>query len=616
MNKISGANEWGASKENIMFGCQHDCHYCLDGNTLIMMANGLTKNIKDIEIGDLIYGVKKDGVYWKYIVSEVTNKWKTRKTSYKITLENGTELISSADHRWLANRGGWKYVKGEMSGNNRRPYLTTNNTLRGFGNSTDTNKYKETDLYKKGYLSGMINGDGSLGIYDYSGKRGRKDVQYRFKLAIIDIEGIERTEKYLKYFGIDVKRYITPMKRRNGNIENFVSIRTNKKSNYYLIKKLISHKKQKEFLRGYLAGIFDAEGNGSGVNRNIKRISNTDEKIISMIESGMKIYSFHSVFDKDQIRPSGKILRTIRIKGGHREFIRFFQITQPAIKRHFDISGGSVKTFSGTKIISIKKHRKNQELYDITTTSENFIANGLISHNCYAKAMSPRHKKIDLEHWADPIIRHDKLAKSIGKRKGTIMFPTTHDLHPDNLQYIIPFIKKLLSPGNKVLIVTKPHLRVIKTICWNFENRKDQILFRFTMGSAFDEILKFWEPNAPSFSERKQALIYAYEKGFQTSISAEPMLDDQIGVLISICRLYVTDAIWLGKMNNARTRCKINGYGDPETMAHLDLIEKWQSDESILDLYEQYHDDPIIKWKESIKEIVGLKLATEKGMDI
>ncbi len=40
-----------------------------------------------------------------------------------------------------------------------------------------------------------------------------------------------------------------------------------------------------------------------------------------------------------------------------------------------------------------------------------------------------------------------------------------------------------------------------------------------------------------------------------------------------------------------------------------------QSDEFIWDLYSRYKDNPKVKWKDSIKKIVGLEVATEPGLD-
>ena len=78
---------------------------------------------------------------------------------------------------------------------------------------------------------------------------------------------------------------------------------------------------------------------------------------------------------------------------------------------------------------------------------------------------------------------------------------------------------------------------------------KEQLLFRFTIGSALDEVLSFWEPGAPVFAERLAALELAWANGYQTSVSCEPMLDGHIDAVIHQVEPFVTDAIWLGKAN-------------------------------------------------------------------
>jgi hypothetical protein len=41
----------------------------------------------------------------------------------------------------------------------------------------------------------------------------------------------------------------------------------------------------------------------------------------------------------------------------------------------------------------------------------------------------------------------------------------------------------------------------------------------------------------------------------------------------------------------------------------------WQSDDNIKALFERYKGNPKVKWKESIKKVVGIALATEAGLD-
>jgi len=235
---------------------------------------------------------------------------------------------------------------------------------------------------------------------------------------------------------------------------------------------------------------------------------------------------------------------------------------------------------------------------------------------CYSKEMAIRFKRKTPENWKEEEIRNIQLKKKFTKHSGTFMYPSSHDIHPEHLEENIIFLKNLLKSGNKVLIVTKPHIKCIKRICNEFTNYKNNILFRFTIGSSNSQTLKFWEPGAPDFNERFESVKYAYNADFQTSISCEPMLDNNIEVLIEIILPFVTDAIWLGKANFLLRRLKMNGINDFETIKKAIQLIEWQKDINILILFKKYQHNPKIKWKESIKKIVGIELPLVKGLDV
>ena len=236
---------------------------------------------------------------------------------------------------------------------------------------------------------------------------------------------------------------------------------------------------------------------------------------------------------------------------------------------------------------------------------------------CYSKEMAIRFKRKTPETWKEEEIQEHVLKRKIRDNIGTIMFPSTHDITPKNLGQCIYMIQKILSTNNRILIVSKPHLECIKKICLATKQNKDDILFRFSIGSADSSVLKFWEPGAPSFEERLSALEYAYDHGFPTSVSCEPMLDEKIDDVIFRIREYVTDAIWIGKMNFVFRRLKTNGVTDDETMEAARKLHEWQNDdENILALYKKYENDTMIKWKESIKKVIGIAIPTQRGLDI
>jgi len=213
-----------------------------------------------------------------------------------------------------------------------------------------------------------------------------------------------------------------------------------------------------------------------------------------------------------------------------------------------------------------------------------------------------RYKRVKMADWPNMILT-GAIDKKHPKYDGTVMFPTTHDITQETLLPCIVFLHNLLRAGNEVLVVSKPDPECIKTICNLFSQYKEQILFRFTIGAMDDRILSYWEPNAPHFKDRLESLGWAYDAGYQTSVSIEPMLESRrIGMLIYQIEDYVTETIWIGKMNDIDRRVEIETIEDAE---RVNEIKAGQTDERILAVFEMLKDNQKIRWKDSIKKVVG-----------
>ena len=108
-------------------GCEHGCVYCAAGETQVLLANGATRPLADIRPGDAIYGTRRIGSHRHYIKTDVRAHWSVIKPAFRITLKNGTELITGADHRFLTDTG-WKFVGPEQRA---RPTLGIDEPLMG-----------------------------------------------------------------------------------------------------------------------------------------------------------------------------------------------------------------------------------------------------------------------------------------------------------------------------------------------------------------------------------------------------------------------------------------------------------------------------------------------------
>lgn len=235
---------------------------------------------------------------------------------------------------------------------------------------------------------------------------------------------------------------------------------------------------------------------------------------------------------------------------------------------------------------------------------------------CYAKTMAIRFKRATAKTWTKPKLRQHDVDKKYTRRAGRIMFPTAHDITPTNLDTCLTVLKRMLAAGNEVLVVSKPCLECVKRLCAELLPHKNKLVFRFSIGSKDDTVLSYWEPGAPSYKDRLASLKHAHNAGFHTSVSCEPMLDANIDAVIDAIRPYVTDSIWLGKINRLRSILPHNCPNTPDALRRAEALLATQSDTLIKALYQRHHHDPLIKWKDSIKSVVGLARPKIPGMDV
>jgi DNA repair photolyase len=370
-------------------GCTHACTYCVVPETPVLMADGRTNAIADLQVGDRIYGTERRGSYRRYVTTEVRDHWRTLKPACRTTLEDGTELVTSGDHRFLTNRG-WKYVTDAVRPG-QRPHLTLNNELLGTGQFASAPEH--TDDYRRGYLCGMIRGDGTVGSYSYSRPGRNVDEHHRFRLALTDLEGIQRSQAFLAAAAVQTDQFAY-YAGGHGH-RPATAIRTQSKARVDRIRELIEWPRQVDhyWCKGFLAGIFDAEGSYRG---GILRICNTDPVLVDWIAFCLRRLGFDYVREFRAHSENG--MQVIRIRGGLREHLRFFHGVDPAITRKRTIEGQALKSPRRLRVVSVEPLNMALPMYDITTGTGDFISNGVVSHNCFAR---PTHEYLDMNAGTD-----------------------------------------------------------------------------------------------------------------------------------------------------------------------------------------------------------------------
>lgn len=530
---------------NIGIGCEHACTFCASGDTLVQMANGLTKPLKDVVIGEAIIGIGiSDGpTLWrkKFVEAIITAKVKTIKTAVHLKTDNA-EVICSGDHRWLTTRG-WKFTVGtEHRGPTQRPHLTIGSDIFTIGSHLQSEEF--SDEYKRGYLCGIIQGDGVHNRYDYS-TRQHQNVIYQFRLFMKDTEPIDRARLWLNQFGVTTRDF----EFKAEGYGPYRGIRNSTRSAFLRIGKIIEPNKSRDWARGWLAGFFDAEGCSS------MRFSNANKIYLERTETLLSRLGFKHVRE----RREGKRCQTVRFVGGIAERARFYQQVNPALKRKMGIIGNSIRQTS--RVLSIKPSDEKIEMFDITTTCETFIANGLVSHNCYVPQVSTIKMAEELkqygvknpdQEWGEYFMlrewNEDAFVRSVRKAEKTplaqlnkdgnraVMYCTTTDPyqvigHPDVARrkelvaLMQAMVRKSLeiileeSSLNVRILTRSPMAKLDFDIYKRFGNR---LLFGMSLPTLNNHLAKVYEPNVPSPAVRLQTLQAAKAAGIPIYVAMAP----------------------------------------------------------------------------------------------
>ena len=364
INKVPGTSRMAFGWTiNPYRGCSHACRYCLPGDTPILLADGRTRPLEQVRVGDAIYGTVQDGGSRRYAVTEVLAHWRTVKRAHRVTLEDGTELVASGDHRFLTDLG-WKYVTGADG----RPALLVGDQVIGTGRFTAPPV--DSSGYRRGYLSGIVRGDPELG------------------LGLIDREALRRVSSYF-VDAVTTTRELVPA---GGPCRTMSDARSQARAGFEAITEMISWPPCPEdaWCRGFLAGIFDA---GGRCRDGVVRIAHTSADVIAAVISCAARVGFDFAVENEG---PGDGPRHVRLAGALGEQLRFLHTVDPAISRRRSIAGVAIQHRLG--VVSVEDLGMEMPMYDITTGTGDFIANGVVSHNCFARRT---HEYLDLDTGLD-----------------------------------------------------------------------------------------------------------------------------------------------------------------------------------------------------------------------
>ena len=384
------------------------------------------------------------------------------------------------------------------------------------------------DDYRRGYLCGMIRGDGHIGSHTYARAGSTTGTSWQFRLALTDTEALQRAGRYLLHFAVATTEYA--FAAAAGNRRALTAIRADSRGNVERVTELIRWPvlPSLSWIKGFLAGIFDAEGSSA---EHVLRIGNTDPEILDWTAACLNRLGFDYAVE---LRGTVNGMTTIRLRGGLAERMRFFLGTDPAITRKRTIEGAAVKTNARLRVTSIRPLGMVMRMYDITTGTGDFIANGVVSHNCFAR---PTHKYLDFDAGRDfereivvkvnaPEVLRAELARPSWKREHVALGTNTDPYQWVEGRYRLMegIWEALRDAANPCSVLTKSPLLL----------RDLPLMLEIAQRASFSACLsiptldeKAWratEPHTPNPRARLEAVAELNRAGIPTGVLIAPLM--------------------------------------------------------------------------------------------
>lgn len=208
----------------------------------------------------------------------------------------------------------------------------------------------------------------------------------------------------------------------------------------------------------------------------------------------------------------------------------------------------SAKTHADLRVVAVEPLGTEMEMLDITTSTEDFIANGVVSHNCFAR---PTHEYLDLNPGEDfdrelivkvnvGEVLQRELARSSWRHEPVALGTNTDPYQRAEGRYaLMPgIIEALAGSGTPFSILTKGTL--LRRDLPLLQAARDHVPVDLAMSIAVydDELQRSIEPGTPSTAARLATVTAARDAGFDCSVFLMPILP-----YLTDTRAHLDDAI-------------------------------------------------------------------------
>jgi DNA repair photolyase len=214
--------------------------------------------------------------------------------------------------------------------------------------------------------------------------------------------------------------------------------------------------------------------------------------------------------------------------------MRFFSRVDPAITRKRTLEGPAIKSSARLRVVSVEPLPGAIKLYDITTGTGDFIANGVVSHNCYAR---PGHEYLGFSAGLDfetniivkpdaPALLRKELSRPGWKPQTMVMSGVTDPYQPAERRLGITrgCLEVLAEFRNPVAIITKSHLVTRDSDLLAGLAEHDAAAVAVSITTLDRELQHEMEPRAAAPERRLAAIRTLSEQGIPVRVMVAPVL--------------------------------------------------------------------------------------------
>lgn len=519
-------------------GCEHGCIYCLHPDTPILHADMTWRPIAAVQVGDVLVGFdehpgpERTRKLRPSIVEAV--RWSTRPARRLVT--ERAEVVTTAEHRWLQARD-VRWARTDQLPQGRR--LRHLPVVAGLPDDDD---------YRVGYVAGLSVGDGTFRYQPDWRSDELGHPAARWRVARVDAEPLGRLLDYLRVLAVEAAvrpfdggpRARKPLRR--------VEIRS--LTTLAIAARLLHvDRDTPSYRRGFVAGVFDAEGS----NSDSLRISHRDVAVLERVRR--YAWSFGFPFTVES-RPGG--VSTLRLVWRLVDRFRFFAFFRPAIvrkmwgvfDREMDLDPDPVRAIEAGPAADV---------VDIQTSTRTFVAAGLATHNCYAR---PSHEYLGFDAGLDfetrimvkddaPVLLRRAFAAPKWEPQVVALSGNTDCYQPveRRLQLTRRCLEVFAEFRNPVGVITKSALVARDVDILGTLARHDAAHVAISITSLDPELARRMEPRAAQPAKRLEAIATLAAAGVPVMVMVAPVIpgltDEEIPrILAAAAKAGARSAAW------------------------------------------------------------------------